>query len=134
MRASKNVNVIYRDESPKKLLKVLRKNEVLGLLADQDMDSVDGVFVEFFGKPTYTAKAPVAIAMASKAPLIPLFVIWGPKRHKLIIEDPIEIEIKATKEETIKHNTQKWTRLLESYIRKYPDHWVWMHRRWKTKP
>ncbi|MCQ9207472.1 MAG: lysophospholipid acyltransferase family protein [Omnitrophica bacterium] len=134
MRASKNVNVVYRDESPKKFLRILRKNEVLGLLADQDMDSVGGVFVDFFGKPTYTAKAPVTIAMASKAPLIPLFVIRGPKKHRLIIEDPIEIEIKATKEETIKYNTQKWTRLLESYIRKYPDHWVWMHKRWKTKP
>lgn len=134
MRASKNLNVVYRDESPKKFLKVLKKNEVLGILADQDMDSVDGVFVDFFGKPAYTAKAPVTIAMASKAPLIPLFVIRGPKKHRLVIEDPIEIEIKATKEETVKHNTQKWTRVLESYARKYPDNWVWMHKRWKTKP
>jgi KDO2-lipid IV(A) lauroyltransferase len=134
MRASKNVNIVYRDESPKRLLKILRRNEALGLLADQDMDSVDGIFVNFFGKPTYTAQAPVALAMASKAPLIPCFVIRGPKRHKLILEDPIKIEEKSTKEETIKHNTQKWTSVLESYIRKYPDHWVWMHKRWKTQP
>lgn len=133
MRAAKNLNVIYRDESPKKLLKVLRRNEALGLLADQDIDSIAGIFVDFFGKPTYTAQAPVALALASKAPLIPCFVVRGRSRHRLIIEDPIEIEEKATKAETIEHNTRKWTRVLESYVRKYPDHWAWIHRRWKTQ-
>jgi len=134
MRASKNVNVVYRDESPKKFLKILKRNEILGLLADQDMDSVDGIFVDFFGKPTYTARAPVVLAMASKTPLVMVFVVRGPRQHRFIIENPIEIEERDTKEETIKYNTQKWTKVLESYIRKYPDHWVWIHKRWKTKP
>jgi len=134
MRKSKNVNVVYRGDSPRKFFKILRNNESLGILADQDMDSVDGVFVDFFGKPAYTPTGPVQLSMATGAPIIPCFVIWEKNKHRLILEDPIVLEAKETKEETIKYNTQKWSRILESYVRKYPDHWVWMHRKWKTTP
>ena len=123
--------IIY---SPKKILKILRRNEMLGILADQDMDSVDGVFVDFFGQPAYTPKAPVAIALASKAPLVPCFMIREEKGHRLIIEDPVELEEKGSREETIAFNTEKWSKIIESCIKRYPEQWVWMHRRWKTKP
>ena len=134
VRASKKVNVIYRDESPRKILRALKNNEALGIVADQDIDSIDGVFVDFFGKPAYTSTAPVALAMASGAELIPGFLIREGNRHRLVVEDPIEIEEKPTKEETVRFNTQKWSRIAESYIRKYPEQWVWIHNRWKTKP
>ena len=134
LRRSKGVGIIYRDESPKKFLRLLRDNGMLGILADQDVDSIDGVFVDFFGKPAYTPKAPVALAMASGAEILPCFMVREGNRHRLIIEDSMTIEEKPTKEETIKFNTQKWSNILESYIGKYPDHWVWMHKRWKTKP
>lgn len=134
VRASKGVSVIYRGESPKKLLRLLKQNKLIGILADQDMDSVEGIFVDFFGKPAYTPKAPVAFSLASGAPLIPCLVIREGGRHRLVIEDPIEMEEKSTKDETIRFNTERWSRLMESYVRKYPEQWVWMHRRWKTKP
>jgi len=134
LRGSKTVDVIYRDESPKKMLKVLKNNGIMGILADQDMDSVEGIFVDFFGKPTYTAKAPVALALASGAALLPCFIVRENSHHRLIIEDPIELTVTEDKEETIKINTQKWSKVIESYIRKYPDQWVWFHKRWKTKP
>ena len=103
------------------------------LLADQDVDSVDGIFVDFFGKPAHTPKGPVALALATGAPLVPCFMIREKNCHKLVLEDPIELEEKSDKDETIKFNTQKWSRIVESYIRRYPEQWVWMHRRWKTK-
>ncbi|MGB2705728.1 MAG: lysophospholipid acyltransferase family protein [Candidatus Omnitrophota bacterium] len=134
LRSYVGVGVVYRDDSPKKILKVLKKNEMLGVLADQDVDSVDGVFVDFFGRPAYTPKAPVALALASGAPLIPCFMIREKNHHRLVLEDPIELEEKSDKEETIKFNTQKWSCVIESYIKRYPEQWVWMHRRWKTKP
>ena len=134
VRTSKGLGVIYRDDSPKKILRVLKRNEMLGILADQDVDSVDGVFVDFFGRQAYTPKAPVAIALATGAPLVPCFLIRENNHHRFIVEDPIELVEKSTKEETIKFNTQKWSRVTESYIRKYPEQWVWMHKRWKTKP
>lgn len=134
LRTKKGAVIVYRDESPKKALRLLRDNKILGILADQDMDSVDGVFVNFFGRPAYTPKAPVAFALASGAPIIPCFMIREKEGHRFVIEDPIELQDKIDKEETIKHNTEAWSRVVESYIRKYPDEWVWMHKRWKTKP
>ena len=135
LRASKGINVVYRDESPRKILKALRNNEALGIIADQDIDSIDGVFVDFFGRPAHTSTAPVALALATEAQIIPGFLVREKNnRHRLLIENPIEIEKKSTKEETLKFNTQKWSRVVESYIRKYPGQWVWMHKRWKTKP
>ncbi|MBL7155753.1 MAG: lysophospholipid acyltransferase family protein [Candidatus Omnitrophica bacterium] len=133
MRSAKGIKIIYREESPKKILAALKRNEPLGILADQDVDSVDGVFVDFFGKPAFTPKSPVAIALASKAPLIPCFLIREKSGHRLVFEKPIEIVDKGNKEETIRFNTQEWSRVVESYIRKYPSQWVWMHKRWKTK-
>jgi len=134
LRRYVGVGVVYRDESPKKIFRVLKRNAMLGILADQDVDSVDGVFVDFFGRPAYTPKAPVALALASGAPIVPCFVIREKNRHRLILEEPLELEEKSDKQETIRFNTQKWSRIVESYIRRYPEQWVWMHRRWKTRP
>ncbi|MBN1353275.1 MAG: lysophospholipid acyltransferase family protein [Candidatus Omnitrophica bacterium] len=134
LRTSKGAIVVYRDESPKKILKILKNNGIVGILADQDVDSVDGVFVDFFGRKAYTPKAPVALAMASGAALIPCFMIREKNGHRLIVEKPIEIVEKTDKEDTIKLNTQAWSQIIERYIRKYPEQWVWIHRRWKTAP
>ncbi|UCD55078.1 MAG: lysophospholipid acyltransferase family protein [Candidatus Omnitrophota bacterium] len=134
VRAAKGVDIMYRDESPKKLLRLLKQNKLIGILADQDVDSVDGIFVDFFGRPAYTPKAPVAFSLASGAPLIPCFMVRDGNRHRLVIDEPLYMVEKSTREETIQFNTQRWSRLVESYIRKSPEQWVWMHRRWKTKP
>ena len=90
--------------------------------------------VRYMVKEAYTPKGPVALSMVSKAPIIPGFIIREDGKHRIVFEDPIEIEEKSTKEETIKFNTQKWSRVVESYIRKHPGQWVWMHDRWKTRP
>lgn len=134
LRAGKNVEVIYRDESPKKILKVLKKGGMIGVLADQDVDSVEGVFVDFFGELAHTPTAPVVLALTTGAPIIPCFLIREGNRRKCVIENPIELDITGNRERDILVNTEKWSKVLESYIRKYPSQWVWMHRRWKTRP
>lgn len=127
--------VIYRDESPKKILRVLKNNGILGILADQDMKSVESVFVDFFGKPAYTPVAPVKLAMATGAVLMPGFMMrLEDNSYKFILEDPIEISESMDKQADVVKYTQAWTDVLERYIRKYPDQWVWLHDRWKTKP
>lgn len=134
LRGRGGVNIVYRDESPKKFLKVLRSGNILAVLADQDVDSVDGVFVDFFGKPAYTPTAPVKLAMAAKTKIIPIFVIRKrDNTHKVIIEKPIERPSGDDKEEVVKKYTQAWTDVLEKYVREYPEQWVWLHPRWKTK-
>jgi KDO2-lipid IV(A) lauroyltransferase len=134
LRASKNVEVIYRDESPKKILKVLKSGGMVGVLADQDVDSVEGVFVDFFGKLAYTPVAPASLALATEAAILPCFLIREGSKRTFVVEKPVELEITGNKERDIATNTQKWSHVLESYIRKYPSQWVWMHKRWKTRP
>jgi KDO2-lipid IV(A) lauroyltransferase len=134
LRKLHDVNIIYRDESPKKVLRVLKDNRIVGILADQDVDSVDGVFVDFFGRPAYTPAGPVALAKASGATLIPAFVMRKGGRHEIVFEDPVDIVDTGDKERDLVRNTQAWSDIFESYVRRHPDHWVWMHRRWKTRP
>ncbi len=134
LRRTQDINVIYRDESPKKMLKTLRENKILGIVADQDVDSVDGVFVNFFGRSAYTPVGPVVLAKATDAKLIPVFAIREGSRHRLVIEKPVELVDTGNRNADIVTNTQKWSDVVESYIRRYPEQWVWMHRRWKTHP
>jgi len=134
LRRAQDVNVIYRDESPRKMLKVLKDNKILGIVADQDVDSVEGVFINFFGKPAYTPIGPVVLAKATGASLIPTFIIREGNRHRLVMEKPVELVDTGNKEADIITNTQRWSDIVESYIRRYPEQWVWMHRRWKTNP
>jgi KDO2-lipid IV(A) lauroyltransferase len=132
VRKKMGLETIYRDESVRKALRALRDNNVVGMLPDQDVDSVDGVFVNFFGKPAYTPGAPVRLAMASGAPLVPCFLIREGKRYRIIIEPPIPLEDSGDKEKDLVANTQKWVSIQERYIRQYPHFWVWNHKRWKS--
>jgi KDO2-lipid IV(A) lauroyltransferase len=133
LRKIHDVNVVYRDESVKKVLRYLRNNEIVGILADQDVDSVDGVYVNFFGKPAYTPTGPVVLAKATGAEIIPTFMIEEGGRHVMVFEKPLELTDTGDKERDLVVNTQKWSDIFESYIRRYPEEWVWMHERWKTK-
>jgi len=128
------MDTIYRDESPKKMLKVLRDNKILGMLADQDIESIDGVFVDFFKKKAYTPTAPAKIARASGAPIIPCYMLRSGSVYDYYVDDPIYVEHDGDKDQAILNATQLWTAVLESYIRRFPDQWVWMHKRWKTRP
>ena len=133
IRKSHDVEVIYRDDSPRKMLKTLKQNWIVGIVADQDVDSVEGVFVNFFGRQAYTPAGPVGLARASGAVLLPVFIIRGDRGHTLFVDEPIELRDTGDKETDLIYNTQKWSNVVESYVCKYPDQWVWMHRRWKTQ-
>ncbi len=134
LRLMHDITTLYRDGSPKEALRLLRENKILGVLADQDIDSIDGVFVNFFGRQAYTPTAPVKIAMVNGTPILPCYMIRKKDKYDFIIEDPIYVEKGKREEDAVRFYTQKWTDVLESYIRRYPEQWVWMHSRWKTKP
>ena len=134
LRNKMNVRTIYRDESIRKMLHVFKENRMLGFVVDQDVESVDGVFVDFFNRPAYTPVAPVRFAIATGAPIIPVFIVREGMRHHMIVEPAIELVSTGDKEADIKANTQKWVAVQEKYIRRYPHLWVWNHKRWKTVP
>ena len=134
LRRKTGVQIMYRDESPKKVLKVLKGGGMIGLLADQDVDSVEGVFVDFFGKPAYTPIGPVKLGMVTGASILPTFVIRkDDDTFKFIIDKPIVLSRGDNPEEDALRYTQEWTNVLERYVREYPEQWVWIHKRWKTR-
>lgn len=134
LRKIHDVDVAYRDESPMKILRALKKNMIVGIVADQDVDSVDGVFVDFFGNSAYTPIGPVALAKATGAKLVPTFIIRSGDHHTITFEEPVELVNTGDDKKDLIENTQKWSRVFEKYIKLYPEQWVWMHRRWKTRP
>jgi KDO2-lipid IV(A) lauroyltransferase len=132
-REGTGLKCIGRGSSIKNALQCLKRNELLGILPDVDT-KVDGVFVDFFGKPAYTPRGPVSIAIKTGCDILPAFMIrQKDDRHKLIIEKPIELKITGNIEEDIRYNTETFTKIIESYIREYPDQWIWTHNRWKTQ-
>jgi len=125
---------IDRDKATRDALRCLRRNELLGLLADVDT-SVDGVFVDFFGRPAYTPYSPVAIALKTGAAILPTFIVRQPDdSHRVIVEPPLVLQKTGNREQDFLVNTQNFTEIIESYVRRYPEQWIWMHERWKTQP
>lgn len=137
-RSKLGLNTVYshpRKQCVDTSIRVLRQNELLFIPLDQNFGSGGGVFVEFFGQKAATATGPVIFARRTGAPLLPMFIIRQPDdTHKIIIESPLQVEERETDQETIEHNTARITALIERYVRKYPQEWGWMHRRWKSRP
>ncbi len=136
LRAGFNIETISRGtpSSSRKILNVLRSKEILGLLIDQDT-RVDGVFVNFFNKKAHTPAGAAQLALRSGATTMMCFVTRLPgDRHRITIEKPMRLFKSGDKEKDIKTNTAIFTTKIEEHIKQYPDQWVWMHRRWRTKP
>ncbi len=119
----------------KPILKVLRAGKFLGVLADQDSSRVRGVFVDFFGRPARTPAAPALFAYKTGSPIVPMAIVRKDKnKYKIIVKPPVELTFSEDREKDIIDVTQRCTKVLESIIREYPDQWLWMHERWKSKP
>lgn len=135
LRKSIGIELIYRDDSPKKIFQCLKSGEALGLLPDQDIAGLKGVFVDFFGRPAHTSIAPVKLSLTTQAPIVCVFLVRTPEnRYKIIFGDTIRPTIETTEEAALQKYTALWMKDIEAVIRAYPDQWGWMHNRWKTQP
>lgn len=114
-------------------INVLRDNEILIILIDQDMGEA-GVFVNFFGQPASTPAGPVIFSLRTEAKILPMFMLRDNGRHKLWIQSEFRLIYGESSERTIFENTQRLTHLVEEIIRKHPEQWSWFDRRWKTRP
>ena len=129
------MRTIYGEEAARELSRLLRKNEIVGILPDQDINSLKGVFVDFFGRPAYTPVAPVRLALSTGSPIVVNFLIRQPSgRYRLVLGEVIRPKIEATRDEAVRKYTEAWMKQFEEVIRRYPDQWAWMHNRWKTRP
>jgi KDO2-lipid IV(A) lauroyltransferase len=131
------VKTIYsypRNECVNNSISALRNNELIFIPIDQNFGT-GGVFVDFFGEKAATATGPVILAQRTNAALIPCFILRQPDdQHKIIIEAELKLEEGKDSQDVILVNIQRLTDIIESYIRRYPAEWGWIHRRWKSKP
>jgi Kdo2-lipid IVA lauroyltransferase/acyltransferase len=128
-------SLIPKGKSGKKIIRLLRENNPIGILSDQNVDKNEGAFVDFFGRPACTSVGTAVLAMQSGAPVIPAFMPRMPDgRYRLIILPAVEITRTDDYESDIVVNTQRFTKVVEEMVRRYPDQWFWIHQRWKTKP
>jgi KDO2-lipid IV(A) lauroyltransferase len=128
--------MVDKDDFVRGLLSAMKAGEVVGLLMDTNMTPPQGVFVDFFGIPACTASGLARIALRTDAAVIPGFTIWDPvlRKYRLRFDPPVNLIRTGDDEADALANTAKFTKIIEDYVRRYPDQWLWVHRRWKTRP
>jgi KDO2-lipid IV(A) lauroyltransferase len=127
---------VAKDDFVRGLLAAMRAGETVGILMDTNMTPPQGIFVDFFGIPACTASGLARIALRTDAAVVPGFTIWDQKlgKYRLRFDPALELIRTGDLEADIAANTQMFTKVIEGYVRKYPDQWLWVHRRWKTRP
>jgi len=127
---------IFKNESARIMLKVLKDAGTVGILADQNTMPGEGVFVDFFGVPACTTTGIARVALHTDAAVVPGYAVWdeGLQKYRLRFEPPLELIRTGDAERDILENTRRFAKVAEEIIRKYPEQWVWVHARWKTRP
>lgn len=128
------LGVIRRGAEVRDVLRALRAERCVALLADQDARG-RGVFVDFLGRPASTPVGPAALSLRTGAPIVMGFVVRGADgRHHAHVEPPISITPSGDPERDVADLTRRHVSVLERWVRRHPEHWYWFHHRWKTAP
>ena len=128
--------VLHKDDFARGLLASMRAGETVGILMDTNMTPPQGIFVPFFGVQACTASGLARIARKTGAAVLPGFLLWEESEQQYVLHFYPELALAETgdADADIADNTLRFTTVLENVIRKYPSQWLWMHRRWKTRP
>jgi KDO2-lipid IV(A) lauroyltransferase len=134
VRSSFGGTVIDKTNALRAMIRTLKSNGMVGILLDQRSSTKEGVMADFFGTPAMTSKGLGAIAVKTSCVVVPVFIrrIKGPY-HRVECIKPIELATGGDKDEDIKENTQRFTRAIEDFVRRYPDQWFWLHSRWERR-
>jgi KDO2-lipid IV(A) lauroyltransferase len=127
---------VAKDDFVRGLLAAMKAGETVGILMDTNMTPPQGVFVDFFGIAACTASGLARIALRTDAAVVPGFTIWDKAvgKYRLRFDPALELIRTGDLEKDIVANAQMFTKVIEKYVRQYPDQWLWVHRRWKTRP
>lgn len=127
---------IDKKGSVREVLKTLKTGGVVGILADLNAAREEGVFVDFFGIPACTTAGVATLAIRTGAVVLPGYLIWDAQQkiHRLCFEPALETINTGNQKDDVLANTARYTKVLENVIRRYPDQWLWIHRRWRTRP
>jgi KDO2-lipid IV(A) lauroyltransferase len=136
LRSRFGTEIIHRGPSAgKQMVRALAANRAAALLIDQDIRGVPGVFVPFFGRPAWTPSGAAMLAIRKRCPLLPGFIHRRPDgTHKAEIHPALPTPVDGSLEDRVEELTAAATAVVEDQIRAHPEQWVWMHRRWRTRP
>ena len=136
IRAGAGTRSIKKKAAAKEALRALRQHGILVIPSDQNQTLSFGVFIEFFGKPACTTPGAARLAMLTKAPVFPVFLVREGEsgRHRIEFLPEIEMVSTGDRDADIRTNTQRCSDAVEAMIRRYPEQWIWFHKRWKTRP
>lgn len=128
--------VLHKDDFARGLIATMRSGETVGVLMDTNMTPPQGVFVDFFGHAACTASGVARVALRTGAAVVPGFLLWEPAEGRYVLRFLPALQLVSTDDDDRDAiaNTQLFTRALEEMVRRYPDQWLWVHRRWKTRP
>ncbi len=127
---------IDKKNSVREVLKTLKSGGVVGILADLNSSREEGVFCDFFGLQASTTAGVATLALRTGAVVLPGYIVWdeAAKIHRLHFEPPIETISTGNREEDVRINTARYAKAIEAIVRRHPDQWLWIHRRWRTRP
>jgi KDO2-lipid IV(A) lauroyltransferase len=127
---------IDKRSAAREMLLTLQGGGTLGILVDLNTLDREGIFVDFFGVPASTTFMLAKLALRTEAAVLPVFAPWDRARRRFLlkIEEPLTVARSANHEDDVRRLTQLFTGVVEKYVRRYPDQWLWIHRRWKTRP
>jgi KDO2-lipid IV(A) lauroyltransferase len=130
LRGLSGNHIIRKKEAARTILRALHSGDAVGILIDQNTSPEEGVFIDFFGRKACAGTAFVKFAHRSGAAVVPGYAVWSDERKRYILRFDPEIPMTGD----VAADTQRIHTHLESVIRRYPDQWLWIHRRWKTRP
>jgi KDO2-lipid IV(A) lauroyltransferase len=127
---------IFKNESARSMLKILRQGGTIGILADQNTLPAEGAFVDFFGTPASTTTGIARVALHTGAAVVPGYAAWDESigKYRLRFLPAIELIDSGDGERDVLRNTERFSKVLEAIVRAYPEQWVWVHARWKLRP
>jgi Kdo2-lipid IVA lauroyltransferase/acyltransferase len=136
LRSLHGTTTIDKKTSARGMYRLLQKGERLGILADLNSQEREGVFVDFFGIPASTATGLARLALRTKSIVLPFFTIWQEEKERYLLKvcPPVEVPEGGDTEKNTRILTQTVTSVIEEYVRLYPKQWMWIHKRWNTRP
>jgi len=135
-RCLSGCKMIDKNDAARSIFRILREGGAIGVLADQNTSLEEGVFVPFFGIPACTTAGLARVALRTDAAVVPGYAFWDDAigKYRLRFDPAIELVRTGDEEEDVVANTAKFMKVVEDFARAHPDQWLWVHKRWKTRP
>jgi KDO2-lipid IV(A) lauroyltransferase len=135
LRTSTGNGVIYKQKALSQAIRTIRDGGILAVLIDQNVQDKDGIFVRFFGRPAATTTVAAALALKTGCAIVPgRCTLQANGRYRMVYEPAVEWTGSGRRDEDIAGLTQHLTSIIEGWVRETPEQWLWLHRRWKTRP